>query len=54
MNAADLGLCATGMARGRSVDRTAAEGAAVTVRLATLPGDGPTGGYFNEDGPLPW
>jgi NAD(P)-dependent dehydrogenase (short-subunit alcohol dehydrogenase family) len=54
VNAADPGLCATDMAAGRQVTRTAAQGAAVAVRLATLPGDGPTGGYFNEDGPLPW
>jgi hypothetical protein len=24
------------------------------VHLATLPADGPTGGFFNEDGALPW
>ncbi len=34
--------------------RTVAQGAAVPVRLATLPADGPTGGYFDEDGPVPW
>ncbi|WP_336214100.1 hypothetical protein [Nonomuraea sp. LPB2021202275-12-8] len=33
---------------------TAAQGAAVVVRLATLGADGPTGGFFNEDGSLPW
>jgi hypothetical protein len=35
-------------------DRTAAEGAAIVVRLATLGADGPTGGVFNDDGPMPW
>ncbi|MFI6300024.1 SDR family NAD(P)-dependent oxidoreductase [Nonomuraea sp. NPDC050790] len=33
---------------------TPAEGAAGLVRLATLGPDGPTGGFFSEDGPLPW
>ncbi|SOD80966.1 SDR family NAD(P)-dependent oxidoreductase [Streptomyces sp. Ag109_G2-15] len=31
-----------------------AQGAAVAVRLATLADDGPTAGFFNADGPLPW
>ncbi len=34
--------------------RTVAQGAAIAVHLATLPDDGPTGGYFNESGSLPW
>ncbi|MDQ0379098.1 SDR family NAD(P)-dependent oxidoreductase [Amycolatopsis thermophila] len=33
---------------------TVAQGAAVVVRLATLGADGPTGGFFAEDGPVPW
>ena len=33
---------------------TPAQGAAVLVRLATLGADGPTGGFFSEDGPMPW
>jgi NAD(P)-dependent dehydrogenase (short-subunit alcohol dehydrogenase family) len=33
---------------------TPTQGAAVPVRLATLDADGPTGGFFSEDGPLPW
>ena len=33
---------------------TVAQGAAVVVRLATLDADGPTGGFFGADGPLPW
>lgn len=33
---------------------TVAQGAAVLVRLATLASDGPTGGFFSEDGPVPW
>jgi NAD(P)-dependent dehydrogenase (short-subunit alcohol dehydrogenase family) len=34
--------------------RTVEEGAREAVRLATLPADGPSGKFFNEDGPLPW
>ncbi|MFF3505490.1 SDR family NAD(P)-dependent oxidoreductase [Streptomyces sp. NPDC003247] len=33
---------------------TAAQGATVVVRLATLGADGPTAGFFGEEGPLPW
>ncbi|MFJ1454764.1 SDR family oxidoreductase [Nocardia sp. N2S4-5] len=33
---------------------TVDEGAAILVRMATLGEDGPTGGFFSEDGPLPW
>ncbi|WP_433323099.1 SDR family NAD(P)-dependent oxidoreductase [Spirillospora sp. CA-294931] len=33
---------------------TVAEGAAVVVRLATLGADGPTAGFFGEEGSLPW
>ena len=30
------------------------DGARIYVRLATLPPDGPTGGFFNESGPIAW
>ncbi|HTX76867.1 MAG TPA: SDR family NAD(P)-dependent oxidoreductase, partial [Terracidiphilus sp.] len=30
------------------------DGAKTSVRLATLPDDGPTGGYFHMDQTLPW
>ncbi len=33
---------------------TIAQGAAVLVRLATLGADGPTAGFFAEEGPVPW
>ncbi|MFD6277364.1 SDR family oxidoreductase [Streptomyces sp. NPDC060209] len=33
---------------------TVAQGAAVVVRLATLGADGPTAGFFGEDGSVPW
>lgn len=34
--------------------RTVAEGAGIVARLATLPDDGPSGGFFGDDGPVPW
>ena len=33
---------------------TPAQGAEVVVRMATLGSDGPTGGFFSVDGPVPW
>ena len=53
VNAADPGYCATDV-NGFSGRRMAAQGANVVVTLATLGPDGPTGGYFNEEGPVPW
>ncbi len=35
-------------------DRTVEQGAIAPVRLATLPADGPTGGFFDENGAVPW
>ncbi|MEU8174418.1 SDR family oxidoreductase [Microbispora hainanensis] len=56
VNAIAPGACDTDFARdlGMSLPRTAAQGAAVAVRLATLGADGPSGGFFAEDGPVPW
>mmetsp|Transcript_19978 Transcript_19978/g.61804 ORF Transcript_19978/g.61804 Transcript_19978/m.61804 type:complete len:234 (+) Transcript_19978:1-702(+) len=34
--------------------RTVQQAANVIVRLATLPDDGPSGRFFNDEGPLPW
>lgn len=34
--------------------RTVAEGARIIIELATLADDGPTGGFFNEVGRIPW
>jgi NAD(P)-dependent dehydrogenase (short-subunit alcohol dehydrogenase family) len=34
--------------------RTPEQGAAVAIRLATLPDDGPTGQQFDADGVVPW
>lgn len=53
VNAADPGYCATGMT-GYAPPRSAAEGARAPVRLALLPDDGPSGGFFGDGGPLPW
>lgn len=56
VNAHAPGLRRTGLnERARSAGADPAEGAQGAVRLALLPDDGPTGGYFDWDGtPLPW
>jgi len=53
VNAADPGFTATDLNQHRGT-RTVEQGAIAAVRLATLPADGPTGGYFDEDGVVPW
>jgi NAD(P)-dependent dehydrogenase (short-subunit alcohol dehydrogenase family) len=62
VNAANPGYCATDL-NGHSGFRTPAQGAEVSVHLATLPADGPTGqlwGYLwsadgsGSNGVLPW
>jgi NAD(P)-dependent dehydrogenase (short-subunit alcohol dehydrogenase family) len=53
INAADPGYVATDMNNHSGV-RTVEQGAKIAVDLATLPADGPTGGYFDENGRLPW
>jgi len=53
VNDADPGFTATNLNQHRGT-RTVTQGATVAVRLATLPADGPTGGYFDEDGVVPW
>ena len=53
VNAADPGYVATDLNQNRG-HRTVQQGAIAPVRLATLPADGPTAGYFNEDGAVPW
>ncbi|MFI0422359.1 SDR family oxidoreductase [Spongiactinospora sp. 9N601] len=56
VNAAAPGACDTDFTRelGMTLTRTAAQGAAIAVRLATLGPDGPTGGFFSDDGPMRW
>jgi NAD(P)-dependent dehydrogenase (short-subunit alcohol dehydrogenase family) len=53
VNAACPGYCATDL-NNHGGYRSAAQGAAIAVRLATLGPDGPTGGFFDDDGPVPW
>jgi NAD(P)-dependent dehydrogenase (short-subunit alcohol dehydrogenase family) len=53
INAVCPGYVATDFT-GFSGSRTAVEGAAVAVRYATLPDDGPTGGFFDDAGTIPW
>jgi NAD(P)-dependent dehydrogenase (short-subunit alcohol dehydrogenase family) len=53
VNAADPGYCATDL-NAHSGPRTATQGAEIAVRLAALPADGPTAGYFDENGTVPW
>ena len=53
VNAADPGYTATDLNRHRGT-RSIAQGAEIAVRLALLPDDGPTGGFFNDEGRQPW
>ncbi|HZC26098.1 MAG TPA: SDR family oxidoreductase [Actinopolymorphaceae bacterium] len=53
VNAADPGYCATDL-NGHAGPRTPAQGAVAAVRLALLPDDGPTAGFFSEDGTESW
>ena len=53
VNAVCPGYTATDL-NNHSGFKTAAEGARVAVRLAQIDADGPTGGFFNETGPLRW
>ncbi|GAA1526761.1 SDR family oxidoreductase [Kribbella lupini] len=53
VNAACPGYVATDFT-GFNAPRTAEQGAAIVVRLATLPDDGPRGGFFDDEGTVPW
>jgi NAD(P)-dependent dehydrogenase (short-subunit alcohol dehydrogenase family) len=55
VNAVAPGACGTDFAKelGLTSERTAAEGAAIAVHLATSE-DSPTGGFFQDDGAVPW
>jgi NAD(P)-dependent dehydrogenase (short-subunit alcohol dehydrogenase family) len=53
VNASNPGYTATDL-NGNRGHQTIAEGAAETVRLALLPVDGPTGGFFETGGSDPW
>ncbi|WP_255523351.1 SDR family NAD(P)-dependent oxidoreductase [Blastococcus sp. TML/M2B] len=53
VNAACPGYVATDLNGFRGV-RTPQQGAATPIRLATLPDGGPTGGFFEDAGVVPW
>lgn len=53
INNADPGYCATDL-NGHSGPRSVEQGAKIAVKLATLPEDGPSGGFFNDEGRQPW
>ena len=53
VNSACPGWVRTDMG-GPGAPRTPEQGADTIVWLATLPADGPTGGYFQDRKPLPW
>ena len=53
INTACPGYTATDLDEFRGV-RTPGQGAAIAIRLATLPDDGPTGGFFEDAGVVPW
>jgi NAD(P)-dependent dehydrogenase (short-subunit alcohol dehydrogenase family) len=53
VNSAAPGYTATDL-NGHRGHQTVEEGAAEAVRLALLPSDGPTGGFFQTAGPHPW
>ena len=53
INAACPGFVATDLNGFRGV-RTPQQGAAIAIQLATLPDDGPTGGFFDDAGVVPW
>ena len=52
-NAVDPGYTATDL-NGHSGPKTVEKGADIIVRMALVGADGPTGGFFDEDGPAAW
>ncbi|MDQ1050828.1 SDR family NAD(P)-dependent oxidoreductase [Streptomyces sp. V4I2] len=53
VNAVCPGYCATDL-NNHSGHRTAAQGAVAAVRMATVPADGPTGTFTDDQGSVPW
>lgn len=53
INAVEPGYTATDL-NGNTGTQTVEEGAEIIVRMAQVGRDGPTGGYFDVSGPLPW
>lgn len=56
VNAADPGACDTdfNVGHGRTIERTAVDGARIATRLAVLGADGPTATLWNDEAPVPW
>jgi NAD(P)-dependent dehydrogenase (short-subunit alcohol dehydrogenase family) len=53
VNAVSPGYVATDL-NDHSGFLTPQQGATLPVKFATLPADGPTGGFFEGDGAIPW
>lgn len=53
VNAICPGYCATDL-NNHSGPRSASQGAVAVIQYATLGDDGPTGGFFNDLGSIPW
>jgi NAD(P)-dependent dehydrogenase (short-subunit alcohol dehydrogenase family) len=53
INAACPGYVATDLNGFRGV-RTPEQGAAIAIKLAQMPADGPSGSFFDDDGVIPW
>ncbi|MGW8377068.1 SDR family oxidoreductase [Streptomyces sp. ODS28] len=53
VNAVEPGYTRTDL-NGNTGVQTVEEGAEIIVRMAQVPADGPTGGFFSAEGPLPW
>ena len=53
INAMSPGWVRTGMG-GPDAPRSVEQGAETAIWLAMLPGDGPTGGFFRDQKPIPW
>jgi len=53
INAGCPGFTATDLNAFQGI-RTPEQGAAIAIHLATLPDDGPTGGFFEDAGVVPW
>ena len=53
VNSADPGYTATDL-NNNSGPKTVEQGASIIFDLATLPDDGATGGYFDDQGVVPW
>ncbi|MER8085022.1 SDR family oxidoreductase [Streptomyces sp. NPDC094048] len=53
INAVEPGFTKTDL-NGNTGVQTVEQGAEIIVRMAQVGPDGPTGGYFDEAGPLPW